>query len=72
MSENKLDPAYPQKVYSGGRYVDCYAGMSKRLLLAGMAMQGILARQESIGVELENICKMSFMASDELLKQENL
>ena len=54
------------------------AGISKRLLLAGMAMQGILAnnpRQMQNNIELPDlttVARESFAYADELLAQEKL
>ena len=46
-------------------------GMSKRFYAACAAMQGLLSNSLAIDSEFDNICKASFMAADELLKQEN-
>lgn len=52
-----------------------HAGVSKRLLLAGMAMQGLLASCTLIQIDetvIKKAVRYSIMASDELLRQENL
>ncbi len=66
MEEKKgLEPAYP--------IVGENAGMSKRLLLAGMAMQGIMTNIDiNDKVHYSEIAKMSMRMTDELLKLENL
>ena len=78
MSEKKLgqEPVYPSK--SKGRYADIVIenpGISQRLYLAGMAMQGLLANQSirdnDDDVQLYWIAQASFNLADELLKQEN-
>ena len=63
-------PAYP--CFATGRYGDIFVeqkGMSKRLLLAGMAMQGILAHTGYEQNEVSAI-QSAFRFADELLKQE--
>ena len=45
-------------------------GMSTRLLLAGMAMQGLLATT-GMGISAENIAQSALIYADELLKQES-
>ena len=46
-----------------------HSGISQRLYLAGMAMQGILASSNST-VDIEYLCTKAFELADELLKQE--
>ena len=62
--------------------VNIYTGISKRLLLAGMAMQGLLSNSQitkrfeligsDINVEALSIANASLMCADELLRQEKL
>lgn len=54
-------------------------GMSQRLLLAGMAMQGLLANpkyftgsSESFGNDVRTIPRDALIFADELLRQEKL
>ena len=76
MENEKLgqEPAFPKVVeYMKDRahHVDITNGMSKRFYAACAAMQGLLSNSLAIDSEFESICKASFMAADELLKQEN-
>lgn len=64
-----LEPAFP--TITTGRYPDLqkqYPGMSTRLYLAGMAMQGILSIPNCHSVS--TIVKLALTYTDELLKQE--
>jgi len=77
-----LEPAYPTKyAFFNGSIIDCQigqdtfqaTGMSKRLLLAGMAMQGLLTNNEHITHDSsypETTASLAFQYADELLKQE--
>ena len=47
-------------------------GLSTRLLLAGMAMQGLMANSEFPNIGADTIAKWSFEQADELLRQESL
>ena len=55
---------YIEKMYTNG--------MSKRLFLAGMAMQGLLASPSFTNPRMKpsDVSKMAFGMADELLKQE--
>lgn len=69
------EPAFAcQPIRENGQYMDMGStGMSKRLYLAGMAMQGILAGGYfNLHSQSHEICERSFSIADELLKQENL
>lgn len=77
-------PAYPiqTRIYKGGQTElgeidDTYYGMSIRLQLAGMAMQGILSNPNTVcdtEEELDELFNafaiLSFKAADLLLKKE--
>lgn len=65
------EPAYPEFEYNelgGTAFVE---RMSKRFYAACAAMQGYLSNPDASNISFENICKMSYTAADELLKQEN-
>ena len=75
--KNKLgsDPAYPVDIITNGKdprmtIHDIKHGMSQRLLLAGMAMQGICASNSGNGFISEQIASRALKIADELLKQE--
>lgn len=67
MEKEKLgeDPAFP--------YEDMHdKGMSKRLYIATMAMQGIMASNEcGVGHIPSTVAKWAYEIADEMLKQEN-
>ena len=77
MTEKKKgqEPFYP---IVAGKYVGHY-GISTRLYLAGMAMQGILANETTVKVLYGNIniavpsevAKYALKYADELIKQES-
>jgi hypothetical protein len=76
MTNEKLgqEPAFPNNPYFEGLKGDkrCF-GMSKRLHLAGMAMQGIMTNVDCDDtIHYTAIAEISFNMADELLKQENL
>ena len=83
MKTNKLGQAsafpYPSekcKTDDQGRPLDFgyrkSLGMNKRLYLAGMAMQGMLAsdRNAAVWIPEESLARKAFMYADELLRQE--
>lgn len=74
------EPAFPSEYSGGGKdelgmpiivHRKCY-GISKRLYLAGMAMQGLLSNTEHNRVAFDDIIKRSLECADELLKQSEL
>lgn len=67
--ENKDQPAYPNP---GGAELYAAAGLTKRELIAAMAMQGIvsaLAASPKIITDRVEVAKISIMYADELLTQ---
>lgn len=82
MKTEKLgqESAFPVlRELSNGSFIMDHRGISKRLYLAGMAMQGILSANAKEtwgnfeGAQVpEYVAKMSFDFADELLKQESL
>ena len=82
--QNKLgqEPAFPCEVISDEDGIRCKQvgpnsiidfGISKRLYLAGMAMQGLLANSDSDVVKLtpSQLALIAYDYTDELLSQEN-
>ena len=79
--ENKNLPAYPaelehdengdiQPVNRSGAFTGIYPGLSKRELIAAMALQGILANNTNGGDRV--LCaSAAILCADELLKQLN-
>lgn len=72
MKTEKLgqSPAFPTIEQSGNGSWDTAPGMTQRLYLAGMAMQGIISSYNST-TSAEYICTKAFEFADELLLQEN-
>ena len=73
--ENKLglDPAFPVAAFdTNGNMTtpENSNGISQRLYIATMAMQGILAGRANV-YEPKDICSKALGYADELLKQEN-
>lgn len=69
---NGEEPAYPHHLvieseFGSGKSL--FSGLSKRELIAAMAMQGILEHPDSGGQPYSDICKRSVICADELLKQ---
>ena len=65
MSKLGQEPAFPFEANRNN-------GMSKRLYLAGLAMQGLLASPSFTNPRMKpsDVSKMAFGMADELLKQE--
>jgi len=64
-------PYVYHRMVKGEDTVEVYTGMSRRLLLAGMAMQGIISYSACGMMIPPNAAKLAFEFADELLKQES-
>lgn len=70
-------PAFPQEtmIYKGGNMLEVneiFYGMSTRLLLAGMAMQGFCSNPSYTNLHSDDIAECALMQADKLLSQEAL
>jgi len=74
----RLEPAFPSVVSlvdeKDGTTVNNieFLGMSKRLYIATMAMQGYLSNPHIVTVSPKRIIEDCYQMADELLKQENI
>jgi len=64
------EPAFPQIIHYGEDRAKEMFGMSKRLYLDGMAMQGILTANSFMDFETPIVCTEPLKFADELLKLE--
>jgi hypothetical protein len=76
MKEDKKlgqESAFPVPLNPGENYTNGNPdGMSKRFYAACAAMQGLITRKGSLTwVDTQRIVRLSYVFSDELLKQEN-